>query len=83
MCREILNTCVRNTEEAEKNSKTSTPSSAVSETAPAPQIVSGRGQKKGVWGLIEDSELAKSIRKDEQEKVRLRCFYSSEKFKLF
>lgn len=72
MCREILNTCVRNTEEAEKNSKTSgsRPSSAVSETAPASQIASGRGQKKGLWGLIEDSELAKSIRKDEKEKVR-------------
>lgn len=82
MCREILNTCVRNTEEAERNSKAtiSTPTSAVSETAPAPvgtasQIVSGRGQKKGVWGLIEESELAKSIRKDEEKKVRfLLCF---------
>lgn len=85
MCREILNTCVRNTEEAEKNSKMASfemPSSAVSETTPmsaAMKIVGGGGggggrQKKGVWGLIEDSELAKSIRKDEQKKVRF-CFF--------
>ncbi|KAH7929207.1 RNI-like protein [Leucogyrophana mollusca] len=46
MCRDILNTCVRNTEEAEK-------------AAPSP---SGKGLGKGVWGMIEESELAKSIR---------------------
>ncbi len=76
MCREILNTCVRNTEEAERNSRlaTSTPSSATSEIAPigatASQILHRKGQKKGVWGLIEESELARSIRKDEEKKVR-------------
>ncbi|KLO15169.1 RNI-like protein [Schizopora paradoxa] len=47
MCRDILNTCVRNTEEAERNN----PSSASS----------GRGQAKGVWGMIEESELAKRL----------------------
>ncbi|KAF9444503.1 RNI-like protein [Macrolepiota fuliginosa MF-IS2] len=78
MCREILNTCIRNTEEAERSSRGgfaastgSAPTSAISETpgATASQIVSGRGQKKGVWGLIEDSELARSIRKDEEKKI--------------
>ena len=53
MCREILNTCTRNTEEAEKASQ-----------AAAAQA-SGKGSGKGVWGLIEDSELARSIRRDE------------------
>ena len=53
MCREILNTCTRNTEEAEK----------VSQAAAAQ--ASGKGSGKGVWGLIEDSELARSIRRDE------------------
>jgi protein phosphatase 1 regulatory subunit 37 len=61
MCREILNSCVRNTEEAERLSKTSEGSS----------ILSGRGQRKGVWGMIEESELAKSIRKGEEKRV---CF---------
>ncbi|KXN91582.1 Protein phosphatase 1 regulatory subunit 37 [Leucoagaricus sp. SymC.cos] len=61
MCREILNTCVRNTEEAERNSKRTTLATST--------ITSGRGQKRGVWGLIEESELAKSIRKDEERKV--------------
>jgi len=27
------------------------------------------GKKRGVWGLIEESELAKSIQKDEAKKV--------------
>ncbi|KAF8638634.1 hypothetical protein AX17_002059 [Amanita inopinata Kibby_2008] len=49
MCREILNTCIRNTEEAEnaQNGLNGT---------------SGRGIGKGVWGMIEESELARSIR---------------------
>ena len=50
MCRDILNTCVRNTEEAEKQSD-------------------NRGQAKGIWGMIEESELAKTIRQDEQKKA--------------
>lgn len=61
MCREILNTCVRNTEEAERATKASVEGASVS---------SGRGLGKGVWGMIEESELAKSIRLDEEKKVR-------------
>ncbi|KAK7051764.1 hypothetical protein R3P38DRAFT_3343862 [Favolaschia claudopus] len=30
---------------------------------------SGRGHGKGVWGMIEESELAKSIRKDEEKRL--------------
>lgn len=56
MCREILNTCIRNTEEAEKASK-----------AAAAQA-SGKDAGKGVWGLIEESELARSIRRDDAKK---------------
>ncbi|KAG6896973.1 hypothetical protein C0992_004975 [Termitomyces sp. T32_za158] len=52
MCREILSSCVRNTEEAERNS---------------PAIAGGRGLGKGVWGMIEESELAKSIRLGEEK----------------
>ncbi|TFK18854.1 RNI-like protein [Coprinopsis marcescibilis] len=58
MCREILSTCTRNTETAERKSK-----AANGQTAP-----SGRGAGKGVWNMIEDSELAKSIRLDEGKK---------------
>jgi protein phosphatase 1 regulatory subunit 37 len=54
MCREILNTCVRNTEEAERASRTEE---------------GGRRSGKGVWGMIEESKLAKSIRLDEEKKV--------------
>lgn len=53
MCRDILNTCVRNTEEAERVSN--------------PEAASGRGQGKGVWGMIEESELAKTFRQDEKK----------------
>jgi len=87
MCREILDTCVRNTEEAERNSKALSlipvPSSTTSENpsvdinAPASSNVPAAmtvshimgGKKRGVWGLIEESELAKSIQKDEEKKV--------------
>ncbi|KAI0087207.1 hypothetical protein BDY19DRAFT_986247 [Irpex rosettiformis] len=58
MCREILNTCVRNTEEAERASQ-----AAKSDT------ISGRGQGKGVWVMIEESELAKTLREDDKKKV--------------
>ena len=58
MCRDILNTCVRNTEEAERNAHTSATNGS-----------SGRGQGKGVWGMIEESKLAKTFRKDEDKKV--------------
>ncbi|KAF9555391.1 RNI-like protein [Agrocybe pediades] len=57
MCREILNSCVRNTEEAERQSK-------------APEgVASGRGLGRGVWGMIEESELAKTIRQGEEKKA--------------
>ncbi|KAG2124709.1 hypothetical protein BD769DRAFT_1466747 [Suillus cothurnatus] len=53
MCREILNTCIRNTEEAEK-------AAHVSDGPRSP--ASNRGVGKGVWNMIQESELAKSIR---------------------
>ncbi len=58
MCRDILNTCIRNTEEAERNAHMSSANGS-----------SGRGQGKGVWGMIEESKLAKTFRKDEDKKV--------------
>ncbi|KAI9465794.1 hypothetical protein BJY52DRAFT_1113105 [Lactarius psammicola] len=60
MCRDILNTCIRNTEEAERNAHMSSANGS-----------SGRGQGKGVWGMIEESKLAKTFRKDEDKKVVL------------
>ena len=65
MCRDILNTCIRNTEEAERNAP---PASA--------NGTSGRGQGKGVWGMIEESRLAKTFRKDEEKKVESRSLDS-------
>jgi hypothetical protein len=59
MCRDILSSCVRNTEEAEKNSQ----------TAGGNNAESGRGLGKGVWVMIEESELAKTIRLGEEKKV--------------
>lgn len=53
MCREILNTCIRNTEEAER-------AAHVSDGSRTP--ISIKGVSKGVWNVIEESELAKSIR---------------------
>ncbi|KAJ6481179.1 hypothetical protein DFH09DRAFT_1464733, partial [Mycena vulgaris] len=53
MCRDILDACVRNTEEAERRGR---------------GLGGGRGLGKGVWGMIEESELAKSIRLDEEKK---------------
>lgn len=50
MCRDILNTCVRNTEDAEKAA------AGGGSTDATP------GRKTAVWGMIEDSELAKTIR---------------------
>lgn len=58
MCRDILNTCIRNTEEAERNAHMSFANGS-----------GGRGQGKGVWGMIEESKLAKTFRKDEDKKV--------------
>ena len=50
MCQDILNTCVRNTEDAEKAVATGSRSDATP------------GKKAAVWGMIEESELAKTIR---------------------
>ena len=61
MCRDILNTCIRNTEEAEWNAQLSSTNGA-----------SGRGQGKGVWGMIEESRLAKTLRKDGLKKIESR-----------
>ena len=79
MCRDILNSCVRNTEEAEKASLAlaagagagvpGTPGSATNGESGILQ--SGRGQGKGVWGMIEESKLAKMIRLDEEKLVRV------------
>lgn len=63
MCRDILSSCVRNTEEAEKNFRS--PDSAAGSD-------SGRGLGKGVWGMIDESELAKRIRQGEGKKVSCR-----------
>lgn len=69
MCREILNSCVRNTEEAEWLSKSSEGSG----------VLTGRGLRKSVWGMIEESELAKSIRKGEEKRVRSNIYvYTSQ-----
>jgi len=57
ICRDILNTCVRNTEEAERAAHGVSPDGG-SNGMPT----SGKGLRRGVWGLIEESELAKSIR---------------------
>lgn len=51
---------MRNTEEAEKNSRS--PDSTLGGE-------SGRGLGKGVWGMIDESELAKRIREGEEKKV--------------
>ncbi|KAJ7710586.1 hypothetical protein B0H17DRAFT_1324260 [Mycena rosella] len=84
MCREILGACVRNTEEAERRAGGSGGSGAqtpVEGGAGAGNSGggggsinggsggSGRGLAKGVWGMIEESELAKSIRLDEEKKI--------------
>ncbi|KAI9455536.1 hypothetical protein HD554DRAFT_269836 [Boletus coccyginus] len=63
ICRDILNTCVRNTEEAERAARGGASHSAgQAEEAHQGTPTSGKGLGKGLWGLIEESELAKSIR---------------------
>ena len=69
MCREILSSCVRNTEEAEKSAQASASAT----------VESGRGQGKGVWGMIEESELAKTIRLNEEKKVGFHIFVPSKR----
>jgi protein phosphatase 1 regulatory subunit 37 len=73
MCREILNSCVRNTEEAERASKAQAGGVAGATS-------SGRGLRKGIWGMIEESELAKSIRLKEDKRVRLLAFFRDLRF---
>ncbi|EIM83836.1 uncharacterized protein STEHIDRAFT_170302 [Stereum hirsutum FP-91666 SS1] len=75
MCRDILNTCVRNTEEAERSANAtsaapSTTTSTVGTPTSATMMGNGRAQGKSLWNMIEESELAKSIKKDDQKKVR-------------
>ena len=53
MRRDILESCVRDTGGADRASQGG---------------VSGRGEAKGVWGMIQQSELAKSIREDDKRK---------------
>ncbi|KAF8552249.1 hypothetical protein OG21DRAFT_1498537 [Imleria badia] len=63
ICRDILNTCVRNTEEAERAARGGNGSgSGQGDDGQHGTPTSGKGLGKGVWGLIEESELAKSIR---------------------
>jgi protein phosphatase 1 regulatory subunit 37 len=50
MCRDILSTCVRNTEDAEKAATNGSSSDAT------------LGKKAAMWGMIEESELARTIR---------------------
>ncbi|GJE92479.1 RNI-like protein [Phanerochaete sordida] len=59
MCREILNTCVRNTEEADKASQANSDTASMLST----------GKSRALWLMIEESELAKTFRQDEQKKV--------------
>ncbi|KAG6371077.1 hypothetical protein JVT61DRAFT_10616 [Boletus reticuloceps] len=75
ICREILNTCVRNTEEAEKATRggaghgqggASASGSGQYEEGHQETPASVKGLGKGVWGLIEESELARSIRMGER-----------------
>ncbi|KAJ7193135.1 hypothetical protein GGX14DRAFT_593226 [Mycena pura] len=78
LCRDILNACVRNTEEAD--AQRAGGSGILTPVEPGPGVndrtdgrlppsVSRRGNGRGVWGLIEESELAKSIRLDEEKKL--------------
>jgi hypothetical protein len=76
MCRDILNSCVRNTEEAERASQVHIGDvdvdghgNGVGNGVGVGTGGSGRGLGKGVWNMIEESELAKSIRLDEKSKV--------------
>ncbi|KAJ7834248.1 hypothetical protein B0H14DRAFT_3087627 [Mycena olivaceomarginata] len=57
MSREILSACVRNTEEAERRAGGGGGGESGAQTP-----------GKGVWGMIEESELARSVRLDEEKK---------------
>lgn len=77
MCRDILNSCVRNTEEAERNSHANSANGSASIAGAGTGAGSRRGLGKGVWNMIEESELAKSIRLDEENKVNFILFLFS------
>jgi hypothetical protein len=65
MCRDILNTCVRNTEDAEKAATNGISGDATS------------GKKAAVWGMIEESELARAIRGSLDKVCRHRLMHDS------
>lgn len=81
ICREILNTCVRNTEEAERVVRGGAGAGGGTghvEDGHQGTPTSGKGLGKGVWGLIEESELAKTIRMGDGLHVKVECaFFSS------
>lgn len=58
LCREILNVCVRNTEEAARAANLAVDEKSGGDYATNKSNV---GRAKGVWSMIEESELAKSI----------------------
>ncbi|KAJ7616131.1 hypothetical protein FB45DRAFT_935338 [Roridomyces roridus] len=68
MCRDILNVCVRNTERAERAANGVSGAGTPIELA-TPSTPVGNGNGRGLWGMIEESELAKSIRLDEEKKI--------------
>ncbi|KIJ49254.1 hypothetical protein M422DRAFT_247057 [Sphaerobolus stellatus SS14] len=68
LSREILSCCIRNTEEAEKSAR-----------AAGSDEPSGRGAAKGVWSMIEESQLARGVNSSSpgeraHAKVRLLLF---------
>ncbi|EIN04586.1 hypothetical protein PUNSTDRAFT_47270 [Punctularia strigosozonata HHB-11173 SS5] len=65
VCREILDSCVRNTEEAER--KTQEADGRVEGDACSQSSMKGTG--KGVWAMVETSQLARSIAKDDAKKA--------------
>ncbi|KAM6494674.1 hypothetical protein JOM56_009297, partial [Amanita muscaria] len=71
MCREILNTCIRNTEEAAASArKAHGGGGQENQSASQRQQQQQRGIAvvgKGVWGMIEESSLARSIRLAEEK----------------
>jgi protein phosphatase 1 regulatory subunit 37 len=90
ICRDILNTCVRNTEEAERAARGAGGAgdghghghghaNGHGHQGGAPPT-SGKVSSKSMWGLIEESELARSIRMGDElhGKVRLHWSWSDE-----
>jgi hypothetical protein len=75
LCREILNSCIRNTEAAEDTIRKN--------NDPQDSGVNGRGLGKGVWGMIEESVLARSLREKDGREVWFIClasYFGSEHF---